>query len=485
MRPANKGRQRPAEPVEPRAGAEGSPGSQSTRRAQKRASVSQAADRIRQAAKRNPDERLVALLHHVTVPVLEEAFHSLKRDVAAGVDGVTWDMYAEGLEDRLVDLHARIHRGAYRAPPVRRVEIPKPDGGNRPLGIASLEDKIIQKAVTDTILVPIYETEFLGFSYGFRPGRGAHKALDALAVGITQRKVNWIVDADIRGFFDNLDRNWLVRFLEHRIGDKRVIRLITKWLNAGVMEGTDWTDTGRGTPQGAIASPTLANGYLHYVLDLWVHKSWRKRKVEGDMIIVRYADDFVAGFQHRWEAERFLDDLRARLARFGLALHPDKTRLIEFGQFASADRKNRGQGKPETFEFLGMTHFCGKTRNGKFRLGRRPSRKRVGRTLRRIKEELRRRMHTGKHEVARWLGRVIDGWLNYFAVPGTSGALKAFVEAVKRLLLRTLRRRSQKDRTDWPAIDRLVGLHWPRPTIRHPWPDQRFAVTTQGRSLVR
>ena len=427
----------------------------------------------------------MALLHHVTLPVLEEAFHSLKRDAGAGVDGVTWDMYAEGLGDRLVDLHARIHRGAYRAPPVRRVEIPKPDGGKRPLGIASLEDKIVQKAVTDTILVPIYETEFLGFSYGFRPGRGAHHALDALAVGVTQRKVNWIVDADIRGFFDNLDRNWLVRFLEHRIGDKRVIRLITKWLNAGVMEGTDWTDTGRGTPQGAIASPVLANVYLHYVLDLWVHKSWRNRKVEGDMIIVRYADDFVTGFQHRREAEHFLNDLRERLARFGLALHPDKTRLIEFGRFASADRKNRGQGKPETFEFLGMTHFCAKTRNGKFRLGRRPWRKRVGRTLRRIKEELRRRMHWGKHEVVRWLGRVIHGWLNYFAVPGTSGALRAFVLAVKRLLLRTLRRRSQKDRTDWPAIDRLVGLHWPRPTIRHPWPDQRFAVMTQGRSLVR
>ena len=347
MKPANKGRQRPAEPVEPRAGAEGNPGSQSTRRAQKRASVSQAADRIRQAAKGNPDKRLVALLHHITVPVLEEAFHSLKRDVAAGVDGVTWEMYAKGLGDRLVDLHARIHRGAYRAPPVRRVEIPKPDGGKRPLGIASLEDKIIQTAVTDTILVPIYETEFLGFSYGFRPGRGAHNALDALAVGITQRKVNWIVDADIRGFFDNLDRNWLVRFLEHRIGDKRVIRLITKWLNAGVMEGTDWTDTGRGSPQGATVSPVLANVYLHYVLDLWVHKSWRKRKVEGDMIIVRYADDFVTGFQHRWEAQRYLNDLRERLAQFGLTLHPDKTRLIEFGRFANEDRKNRGQGKPE------------------------------------------------------------------------------------------------------------------------------------------
>ena len=449
VKPANKGRQRPAEQVEPRAGAGGNSGSRSRCRAQKRESLSQEADRIRQAAKRNPEERLVALLHHVTVSVLAKAFHSLKRDVAAGVDGVTWDMYAEGLEDRLIDLHGRVHRGAYRAPPVRRVDIPKPDGGTRPLGIAALEDKIVQKAVTDTILVPIYESEFLGFSYGFRPGRGAHNALDALTVGIEQRKVSWILDADIRAFFDNLDRDWLVRFLEHRIGDTRLIRLITKWLNAGVMEGTDWTDTGRGVPQGAIVSPVLANAYLHYVFDLWAHKSWRKRKGKGDMIVVRYADDFVVGFQHRWEAESFLNDLRERLARFGLDMHPDKTRLIEFGRFARANRKAREQGKPETFDFLGMTHFCAKTRRGKFRVGRKPARERVRRTLRRIKEELRNRMHRSRHETARWLGRVINGWLNYHAVPGTTPALKAFVFAVKRLLLRTLRRRSQKDRHTW------------------------------------
>ncbi len=485
VKPANKGRPRPAEQVEPRAGAEGNPESQNTRRAQKRASVSHAADRIRQAAKRNPDERLTSLLHHITVPVLEEAFHALKRDAAAGVDGVTWDMYAEGLGDRLVDLHARIHRGAYRAPPVRRVEIPKPDGGDGPLGIASLEDKIVQKAVADTILVPIYETEFLGFSYGFRPGRGAQGAPGALTVGIEQRKISWILDADIRAFFDNVNRGWLVRILEHRIGDTRLVRLITKWLNAGVMEGTDWTDAGRGTPQGAIVSPVLANVYLHYVFDLWVHRSWRRRKSKGDMIVVRYADDFVVGFQHRWEAESFMDDLRERLARFGLEMHPDKTRLIEFGRFARVDRKSRGQGKPETFDYLGMTHFCAKTLKGKFRVGRKPARDRVRRTLRRIKEELRRRMHWSTHDTARWLGRVINGWLNYYAVPGTSRALKAFVRAVRHMFLRTLRRRSQKDRYQWSALDRLIGFLWPKPTIRHPWPAQRLAVNTQGRSRMR
>ena len=474
VKPANKGRQRSAEQGEPRAAAEGNSGRQNTRRAQKRASVPHAVDRIRQAVKRNPEERLVALLHHITVPALEDSFNSLKSDVAAGVDGVTWEMYAEGLESRLTDLHERLHKGTYRAPPVRRVNIPKPDGGTRPLGIASLEDKIVQKAVTDMLLVPIYELEFLRFSYGFRPGRGAHNALDALTVGIEQRKIRWILDADIRAFFDNLNRDWLVKFLEHRIGDKRLIRLIIKWLNAGVMEGSDWTDTGRGVPQGAIVSPVLANVYMHYVFDLWA-KSWRKRKGKGDMIIVRYADDFVVGFQHRWETENFLNDLRERLARFGLDLHPDKTRHIEFGRFARANRKARGQGKPETFDFLGMTHFCAKTRRGKFRVGRKPSRKRVIRTLGRIKEELRKRWHVDKYEVSLWLGRVINGWLNYYAVPGSSRELAAFVLEVKRLFMRALRRRSQKDRTEWARLG-LITLAWPKPTVRHPWPSRRLTV---------
>jgi len=338
--------------------------------------------------------------------------------------------------------------------------------------------------VTDTILVPIYESEFLGFSYGFRPERGAHNALDALTVGIEQRKIDWVLDADIRAFFDNLNRDWLVRFLEHRIGDTRLIRLITKWLNAGVMEGVDWTDTGRGVPQGATVSPVLANVYLHYVFDLWA-KSWRNRKVKGDMIVVRYADDFVVGFQYRWEAESFLNDLRERLAQFELDQHPDKTRLIAFGRFAIARRKERGLGKPETFDFLGMTHYCAKTLRGKFRVGRKPSRKRVTRTLRRIKAELRRRMHLSKREVAKWLGRVINGWLNYYAVPGTSKSAEAFTHSVLRLMLRTLRRRSQRDVTEWAEAKRLALMYWPKPTIRHPWPNERLSVNTQGRSRMR
>ncbi len=475
---ANKGSSGPAELLEGRAGPKGNGVGQSPRRAQKRGSGSQAADRIRQAAKRNPEERLVALLHHVTVDVLHDAFHSLRKGAAAGVDGVTWDAYADGLEGRLADLCARVHRGAYRAPPSRRVFIPKEDGGQRPLGIAALEDKVLQRAVTDTILVPIYETEFLGFSYGFRPGRGTHNALDAVTVGVHRRKVNWIVDADIRGFFDNLDRDHLVRMLGKRIGDTRVIRLIIKWLNAGVMEGTDWSDTGRGTPQGAIVSACLANVYLHYVLDDWFHNTWRKRIAGGDTIIVRYADDFVCGFQHLGDAKRFLRDLGERLAHYGLELHPDKTRLIEFGRFARANRRKRGQGKPETFDFLGMTHFCDQSRKGWFRVGRKPSRKRVRRTLRRIRETLSKRKHDNRHETARWLGRVLNGWLNYYAVPGSSRHLQRFKCHCEWTLIRALRRRSQKDRTEWKDIASLTAAHWPKVSIRHPWPSQRLVVRT-------
>ena len=317
--------------------------------------MTQVAGRIRQAATRKPQEKLTALLHHVTPDALRWAFHALKRDAAAGVDGMTWALYAEGLEERLLDLHRRVQSGAYRAPPVRRVEIPKPDGGTRPLGVAALEDKIVQKAVTEIILTPIYEPVFLGFSYGFRPGRGAHDALDALAVAIDRRKVNWVVDCDIRKFFDSVSRDWLVRFLERRIGDRRVIRLIVKWLKAGVMVDGQWQDTPQGTPQGAIVSPTLANIYLHYVRDLWFHRKWRPEGADGDAIIVRYADDVVVGFEHRRDAERFLHAFGERLGQFDLALHPDKTRLIEFGRHAEANRRARGEGRPETFDFLGFS----------------------------------------------------------------------------------------------------------------------------------
>ena len=486
---ANNGTPVPAESMEPRAEPKGNPGSQSTRRAQDRGSVSQAADRIRQFVQREPGERLTALLHHVTVDALRWAFFELKKDAAAGADGVTWREYEEGLEGRLADLHDRVHSGAYRATPSRRVNIPKPDGGTRPLGVAAIEDKIVQKAVTETILTPIYEAEFLGFSYGFRPGRGAHNALDALAVGITQRKINWVVDCDIRAFFDNVSRDWLIRFLEHRIADKRVIRLIIKWLSAGVMEAGEWRDDLRGTPQGSVVSPVLANVYLHYVLDLWFQKKWRSREVRGDTIIVRYADDFVVGFQHKRDAEHFLEAVKERFGSFELEIHPDKTRLIEFGKYAQERRHGRGQGRPETFDFLGFTHYCTETRKGYFRLGRKPVAKRMTRTLKRLKEVLRRWMHHDVVDTAKWLGKVVNGWLNYFAVPGSTPYLQRFIIRLKRLWQTMLRHRSQRTRSQWGLVSRLTTAYWPKLKIRHPWPDQRFAVSavmgaTQGRSLV-
>ena len=477
VKPTNNGASAPAEPVEPRAKPKGNPEGQSTRRTQDRESVSQAADRIRQFVQRERKVRLTTLLHHVTADALRWAFFELKKNAAAGADGMTWRMYEEGLEGRLADLHDRVHSGAYRATPSRRVNIPKPDGGTRPLGVAAIEDKIVQKAVAEIILTPIYEAEFLGFSYGFRPGRGAHDALDALTVGITRRKIMWVVDCDIRKFFDTISRDWLVRFLEHRIGDKRVIRLIVKWLNAGVMEDGEWRDDLRGTPQGSVISPILANVYLHYVLDLWFHKKWRSREVNGDSIIVRYADDFVAGFQHKRDAERFLNAVRERFRSFELDLHPDKTRLIEFGRFAIERRRARGQGRPETFDFLGLTHYCARNRGGGFLLGRKPVAKRMARTLKRIKEVLRRRMHSDVTDTARWLGKVVDGWLNYYAVPTSSRYLNRFAVRLKRVWLSIMRRRSQKDRFSWGQIARLTAKHWPKLTIRHPWPIQRLAVS--------
>ena len=482
---ANKGASARAEPMERRTEPEGNLEGQSMRRTQSRESVTQAADRIRQFVQREPRERLTALLHHVTVAALRWAFFELKRDAAAGADGMTWRMYEEGLEGRLADLHNRVHSGAYRATPSRRVNIPKPDGGTRPLGVAAIEDKIVQKAVTEIILTPIYEAEFLGFSYGFRPGRGAHDALDALAVGIGRRKIDWVVDCDIRAFFDTVSRDWLVRFLEHKIGDKRIIRLIIKWLNAGVMEAGEWRDDLRGTPQGSVISPILANIYLHYVLDLWFQRKWRNHEVGGDTIIVRYADDFVVGFQHKRDAERFLNAVKERFGGFGLDLHPDKTRLIEFGRFASERRRERGQGKPETFDFLGFTHYCAETGQGRFQLGRKPEAKRMARTLKRLKEALRRRMHHKVVVTAKWLGKVVDGWLNYYAVPTSFLSLSRFADRLTRLWLRCLRRRSQKDRFSLASLMALRGAHWPKLEIRHPWPSQRLAVsTTQGRSRM-
>jgi RNA-directed DNA polymerase len=473
---ANKAAPAAAEPMERRGGIEGKAGLQSTVRTRSRAAVSQAQDRLRQAVARNGKEKLTALLHHVSLDALRWAFLEQRRDAAPGADRLTWEEYAVGLETRLADLHDRLHRGAYRALPSRRRYIPKPDGGQRPLGIAALEDKIVQTAVV-AILTPIYEAEFLGFSYGFRPGRGQHDALDALAAGIARKRINWVLDADIRSFFDTISHDWLVRFVEHRIGDRRIIRLLRKWLQAGVLEDGRVVETVAGTPQGASASPLLANIFLHYASDLWVAR-WRRRHATGDMIVVRYADDQIVGFEHRRDAEQFLADLQERLARFGLRLHPEKTRLIEFGKGAIAARRARGLGKPETFDFLGLTHFCGTRRDGTgFVLGRKPVRKRMRARLRVIREILRRRMHDEVAATGRWLGRVVRGWFAYFAVPGSMRWLAAFRHWVVQSWLAVLRRRSQKHRTGWGRIAGIADQFLPRARILHPWPEARFAVT--------
>jgi RNA-directed DNA polymerase len=474
VKPANKAEQSAAEPVEPRAGTEGNAGQQSTRRAQDRGSVSQALERIRQVAKGKKAEKFTALFHHLTIDRLEEAFEELKENAAAGVDGLTWQDYDANLERNLEDLHARVHRGAYRAQPSRRVYIPKPDGRQRPLAIAALEDKIVQRA-TAAVLNAIYEEDFLGFSYGFRPGRGTHDALDALVVGIDSTKVSWILDADIRSFFDTVSQEWLIRFVEHRIGDPRIIRLIQKWLKAGILEDGAVTVSDRGTGQGAVISPLLANIYLHYVLDLWAER-WRRREAKGDMIIVRYADDFIVGFEHESDARRFLEEMRERLQEFSLSLHPDKTRLIEFGRFAAADRERRGLGKPETFNFLGFTFICGKSRRGKFLIKRKTRRDRMRAKLQAVKEQLRRRMHQPIPTVGVWLGRVVKGYFNYHAVPTNYHALVAFRDETIRLWRHALGRRSQGGGPTWERMMKLADEWLPKPGILHPWPNQRFAV---------
>jgi RNA-directed DNA polymerase len=473
-KPTNTVERSAEEPVEPRVGTEGNAGQQSTHRAQNRTSVSQALERIRQAARQRKKEKFTALLHHISPDLLAQAFLDLKRDAASGVDGLTWQDYAADHERKLEDLHARIQRGAYRALPSRRVYIPKPDGKQRPLAVAALEDKIVQRAAA-AVLNAIYEEDFLGFSYGFRPGRGTHDAMDALVVGITSTKVNFILDADIRSFFDTVSHDWLVRFLEHRIGDRRIIRLIRKWLKAGILEDGVITVGESGTGQGSVISPLLANVYLHYVFDLWAER-WRRREVNGAMIIVRYADDIIVGFEHEREALCFKEAMRARLGEFALSLHPDKTRLIEFGRFAAANRKQRGLGKPETFNFLGFTFVCGRSRAGKFRVQRKTRRDRMQAKLKAIKQELRQRMHQPIPVQGKWLGQVVSGYFNYHAVPTNSRVLTTFRYFVTELWQRTLRRRSQKDDMTWQRITGLANYWLPKPRILHPWPQARFAV---------
>src|ERR1700693_230002 len=465
-KPTNKAGRPVAEPVEPRPGTKGNADQQSTHRTQSRDRMSQSLDRVRKAARLKKKDRFTALFHHINVDTLRTAFYALRRKAAPGVDGMTWQDYEADLELRLEDLHSRVRRGAYRPQPSRRTYIPKADGKQRPLAIAALEDKIVQGA-TVLVLNAIYEGDFCGFSYGFRPGRGPHDALDALSVAIDRRKVNWILDADIQNFFGSVSQDWLLRFLEHRVGDKRIIRLVRKWLKAGIFEDGVVTVDDRGTGQGSVISPLLANIYLHYCLDLWADR-WRRREAQGEMIIVRYADDLVVGFEYEDEARRFLDAMRTRLEEFSLSLHPDKTRLIEFGRHAADRRAQCGLGKPETFKFLGFVFICGRSRKGKFLLTRKSRLDRMRAKLSEIKEELRRRMHQVIPEQGRWLAQVIAGYFAYHAVPTNSPALSAFRYHIRRLWLRTLRRRSQKDRFSWERMERLGEEFLPQPKILHP-----------------
>jgi RNA-directed DNA polymerase len=463
-----------AEPVEPRAGTKRNAGEQSTHRTQSRARVTQALARVRKTARQRKKEKFTALFHHLSVDLLREAFLVLKRDAAPGMDGLRWQAYAADLERNLTDLHARVQRGAYRASPSRRTYIPKADGRQRPLAVVALEDKIVQRA-TVAVLNCIYEEEFLGFSYGFRPKRSQHDALDALAVGITDKKVNFILDADVRSFFDEVSQRWLIRFVEHRIGDPRIIRLIQKWLKAGVLEDGVVTVSEKGTGQGSVISPLLANVYLHYVFDLWAER-WRRREATGGMMIVRYADDIVVGFAHEVDARRFWNAMRKRFEEFALSLHPEKTRLIEFGRQAANRRERSGLGRPETFNFLGFTHICGRSRHGKFLLKRKSRRDRMRGKLTEIKEEMRRRMHQPIPEQGRWLAQVVRGYFAYHAVPTNSATIGAFRHHVVDLWRCSLSRRSQKGRITWQRIKQIADDWLPKAQILHPWPQQRFAV---------
>jgi RNA-directed DNA polymerase len=455
----------------------------STRPTQSGGSVSQGLGGVRQAAKENKELKFTALLHHVTVSLLLESFYAMKRGAAPGVDGVTWQEYETGLEERLVDLHGRVHRGAYRAQPSRRVYIPKADGRQRPLGVAALEDKLVQQAVA-TVLNQIYEEDFLGFSYGFRPGRSQHQALDALSVALVRRKVNYVLDADIRGFFDHLDHGWMMKFVQHRVADPRILRLIQKWMKAGVMEEGQWSETEIGTPQGSGISPLLANIYLHYVFDLWV-EAWRNKCAQGDVIVVRYADDSILGFQYQREADRFLDQFQERLGKFGLELHPEKTRRIEFGRYAEQNRKQRGEGKPETFGFLGFTHMAGKNRKGRFTVKRKTIARRMRSKLQQLKEQLRVRRHDRVPLTGKWLKSVVQGYFNYHAVPGNIDPLTGFRERVSRYWRRSLLRRSQKHALAWDRFRRLLDQWLPTPRLLHPWPDARFDARIRDRSRMR
>jgi RNA-directed DNA polymerase len=473
-----------AEAREGRELAEGNSPERNTHRTQSRDRAPSALERVQQAARREKTQRFTALLHHVyDVDRLRTAYLALKREAAAGVDGETWQHYGQALETNLRDLAARLQRGAYRAKPVRRAYIAKADGRQRPLGVPTLEDKIVQRAVTE-VLNAIYETDFLGFSYGFRLGRSPHHALDALAVALQTKKVNWVLDADIRSFFDTLDQRWLIKFVEHRIADRRIVRLVQKWLAAGVLEDGKRHVSEVGTVQGGSISPLLANVYLHYVFDLWVQR-WRTTQARGEVVVVRFADDFVLGFQHREDAERFLTALRERFAQFGLTLHPDKTRLLEFGRFAAGNRQRRGEGKPPTFNFLGFTHLCGKRLDGSFTVVRHTMRQRLRAKLKAVATELQHRLHDPISETGSYLGAVVRGHCQYYGVPLNTYAIRALRHAIGRLWRRMLARRSQRARLPWTRMSRLIARWLPPARVCHPYPSVCFAVTTRGKSRMR
>ena len=467
-----------AERAEGRGSAKGNLQQQNASRTPSREDAHSALERVRQAAKKDRKLRFTALLHHVySLEALRTAYLKLKREAAPGADGETWQHYGERLEANLQDLSGRLKRGAYRAKPVRRVYIPKADGRQRPLGVTTLEDKIVQRATVE-VMNAIYETDFLGFSYGFRPGRNQHRALDALHVALQTREVNWVLDVDIRGFFDTIDHEWLVKFVEHRIADRRVVRLIQKWLNAGVLEDGKRIRVEEGTPQGGSASPLLANLYLHYVFDLWV-QAWRRKRAYGGVIVVRYADDIVLGFQEKSDAEQFLKELAERFRKFRLELHPEKTRLLEFGRYAAQNRRWAGRGKPETFNFLGFTHICARKRsNGRFTVWRQTIRKRMQAKLQGVKIELQRRMHDSVPEVGKWLRSVVDGHYRYYGVPMNAPALNKFRFHVIRHWHRVLSRRSQNGRVEWSRMQRLSNRWLPAPRIYHPYPLERLGVMT-------
>jgi group II intron reverse transcriptase/maturase len=472
-KPANKEGKISEEQVEGRALTKGNIVTSAAVRTQGRGAVSIGLQGVRRKAQQDKDVRFNNLLHHITPDLLIESYYGLKKNVAAGVDKVSWHQYKDGLAERIEDLHNRVHAGSYRAQPVRRSYINKADGRKRPLGVTALEDKIVQQAAA-TILNQIYETDFMGFSYGFREKRSQHDALDALHVGISRCKISFILDADISAFFDQIDHEWLMRFLKHRIADKRMLRLIRKWLKVGYVEDGKRKPQEIGTPQGSVISPVLANIYLHYAQDLWAHQ-WRKRHAGGDVIIVRYADDSVVGFQYKNDAEKFLKDLVERMGKFGLKLHPDKTRLIEFGRLAEANRRKRGEGKPETFDFLGFTHSCSKTKNGKFFIRRKTIKKRFVKKCKEVKQELKERMHDDVIETGKWLNSVNRGFQNYYAVPGNMNSVRSFYDQTTRAWLHKLRHRSQKGRNyTWKRFERLIRWLIPRVRIIHPFPSQRF-----------